>query len=153
MKTNQMNQMNLSSNPVSATFEQEIKSACRKLDNDSILPVWVSPVKGSSTKGMIQLYNKTAMTTASSDFIKSAHEKAWDSKTIARMLKTMPVAMYAFYPSIYSSDTLGSVAIYGENAMTAYHDLKLKGYLFGHKILSIKVEIGARPFVDVKLRA
>lgn len=61
-----------------------------------------------------------------------------------------PVMQYAFYKSIYVPDKLGSVAVYGDDATSNYASIKMRRSLFGHVISSVTIEMGRRPFVDVK---
>lgn len=85
------------------------------------------PKRGSSCKSIISIFDS--------------------SREDARLCQS-----YAFYSSTYFPDKLGSVAIYGDNVSQLYGQLKKTGYLFGHRIRGIKVEMGRRPFIDVTLK-
>ncbi len=65
----------------------------------------------------------------------------------------MPRIIYVLYPSAIAPDELGSIAIYCERVSVQYEMLKCRGVLFGHRVKSVSLEMGLRPFVDVKLRA
>ena len=94
------------------------------------------PSKGSSfCKGMINIYK-------AEDFQRKKADKSF---------KAIPVVSYAFYTDTFRPSRIGSVAIYGEKAVNRCFILKQRGFLFGRKIISAKVEYGLRPFVDVKL--
>lgn len=64
-----------------------------------------------------------------------------------------PIVSFGFYPSVYQPERLGSIAIYGEDAMHYCRMLEQSRSIFGYKILRVKTEMGMRLFVDVKLRA
>lgn len=66
--------------------------------------------------------------------------------------KATPIVRFAFYPNVYFPDRLGSVAIYGENAMVLCNQLRNRRTFFGMDIIDVSVEYGRRPFVDVRLR-
>ena len=86
-------------------------------------------------KGVINIYRK--------DDLKRASE---DKKFTAK-----PVESYSFYGDTYNPAKIGSVAIYGDDALNRCLNLRLNGFLFGHKIRKATVEQGLRPFVDVQL--
>ena len=74
-------------------------------------------------------------------------------KNVDRSFKAVPVVSYAFYTDTFRPSRIGSVAIYGDKAFNLCLNLNKRGFFFGRKIMSAKVEQGLRPFVDVKLVA
>ena len=60
---------------------------------------------------------------------------------------------YAFYPATYHPERLGSVAIYGANITAILADIRRTNTFFGHKVASVSIEAGRRPFLDVTLCA
>lgn len=62
------------------------------------------------------------------------------------------IRRYAIYPDTYHPDKIGSVAIYCANAAMEYAKIKNQNGLFGRRIIDMKIEMGRRPFIDVKLR-
>ena len=96
------------------------------------------PAKGSTfCKGVINIYK--------AEDLKQQEEN--------KSKKAKPIESYTFYADTYKPGRLGSVAIYGEKAFNRCLTLKKRGFFFGRKIVSAKVEQGLRPFVDVKLVA
>ena len=67
--------------------------------------------------------------------------------------KGRPLVRYAFYPSTYHPERLGSVAIYGVNITSILSDIRRTNTFFGHKVASVSIEAGRRPFLDVTLYA
>lgn len=136
MKTSRNNSANRVAN-----FEQEIDSIFRGLEanlEDDSMVVRERPSKNSAfCKGLISVYNKH-------DLERMKNERAF---------KARPIKTYAFYPNTMHPSKIGSVAIYGEKAFNWCLTLNKRGILFGKKILSAKLEMGLRPFVDVKLVA
>lgn len=94
------------------------------------------PSKGSSfCKGIVNVYK-------ASDFQTKKEDKS---------IKIRPIESYAFYSDTFKPSRIGSVAIYGDKAFERCLILNKRGFFFGRKIVSAKVEQGLRPFVDVKL--
>ena len=63
-----------------------------------------------------------------------------------------PTITYVFFASVLSPHRLGSVAIYGPGAVGKATYIRNKGNLYGIPVESVNIEMGARPFVDVKIR-
>lgn len=116
------------------SIEQEINGIFNNIQltlPDGLTAVKTKPLKNSSyCKGIIHIYRSKELES-----------------------KPKPIVSYAFYPGTYKTSKIGSVAIYGENAMQRCLTLEKKGFLFGRRIISIKLENGRRPFVDVKFAA
>ncbi len=64
--------------------------------------------------------------------------------------KDVLVERYVFYPSTYYPTRLGSVAIYGGNPVVMCGQMRKRGMLFGHSIMSARVEYGRCCFLDVR---
>lgn len=169
MKTNQKNSgLGVQARPDRTKVPGEKKKAPRSIEQEistifdlivlraphSILVVNERPKAGSSCKGIICLYSR-------SDLKRQSEEEAEyrrlinlgaDKTTVPTPFKAVPSVKYAFYPSVYDASRIGSVAIYGENAVS--HGLLLQKHpvLFGYSVKSATVEMGVRPFVSVKLR-
>lgn len=116
-------------------IEREIRSIFRvlssKVSDNQVVLIDRSP-KGASRVATISIYNR---------------------EDIEKSKKSFPILMYAFYSHTLDDNKLGSVAIYCSDA-SIHHSLILKrGSLFGHRITSVTLKMGRRPFVDVQLAA
>ena len=139
-----------------ATIEQEIDSIFQllvsQLSEKSVVVI-ERPSKGVSCKGVIIIYNRHELKRQRNE--QSAYENALRAgqpkSSLIRPFKAKPVLMYAFYPDTVNPKRLGSVAIYGENVMADHIRFKKGDSLFGRTIISVKVEMGIRPFLDVRL--
>ena len=89
----------------------------------------------SACKGIISIYRKADLQRFKAD----------------PECKPTAVESYAFFADTYRPSKIRSVAVYGANAYNSQYILMKRGFLFGHKILSAKIEYGRRPFVDVTL--
>lgn len=119
------------------TIEQEINNIFQLLTNNADENIEVKSEKikrGSSCRGLIKISNRYA-------------ESNQDGK---ECVKNAMIIQYAFYPSTFHPTRLGSVAIYCSNAAVLCSRLQKQSALFGHRILSVKLEWGRRPFVDVR---
>ena len=121
------------------SFEQEISAIFNGIEanlKEGLVVERTHPSKGSTfCKGMVNVYT-------AEDFQK---------KKADRSFKAVPVISYAFYTDTFRPSRIGSVAIYGDKAFNLCLNLNKRGFFFGRKIVSAKVEQGLRPFVDVKL--
>ena len=63
-----------------------------------------------------------------------------------------PTFTYVCYASVLMPHRLGSVAIYGPAAAGKATYIRNQGSLYGIPVESVNIEMGARPFVDVKIR-
>ena len=121
------------------SIEQEITAIFNGIEanlKEGLIAEKTHPSKGSTfCKGMVNVYKA----------------EDYKRKKENQTSKTIPVISYAFYQDTYRPSRIGSVAIYGENAFNRCLTLKKRGFFFGRKIVSAKVEQGLRPFVDVKL--
>lgn len=89
----------------------------------------------SFCKGKINVFDQK-------DFLKMKEDRNY---------RVTPIESYTFYEDTIKPARIGSVAIYGDNAYNRCLLIKKRGYLFGRRIISARVEMGRRPFVDVKL--
>ena len=136
-------------------IERQIRSIATQLQavcGKSMTIVREQPSTGSSCAGMVAMFDSAAL---------AAFEQ--EKKEFARLLKTgqadprlrpvQPAAIerYAFYATSLDSTRLGSVAIYGPNAVQRLLKIKRDASFFGHRMASAKVELGRRPFVDITL--
>ena len=125
----------------SGSIEQEITAIFNGIEaslTDGLVAEKTRPSKGSTfCKGEVNVY------------------KAEDLKRMKddKSLKPKPIESYTFYSNTLKPSRLGSVAIYGEKAFNRCLTINGRGFFFGRKIVSAKVEQGLRPFVDVKLVA
>ena len=123
------------------SIEQEITAIFNGIEanlKEGLVAEKPHPSKGSTfCKGMVNIYK-------AEDIQRKKEDKAF---------KAIPVISYAFYTDTFRPSRIGSVAIYGEKAFYRCLALNKRGFLFGRKIDSAKVEQGRRPFVDVKLVA
>lgn len=99
------------------------------------------PAKGSSCKGIINVFSRRDL---------DREQEDRDTRRFP-IRKAVPIVKYAFYPDTYRPERLGSVAIYGENATARYMTIARDSSFFGHRVRSVSIEVGRRPFVDVKL--
>ena len=65
--------------------------------------------------------------------------------------KGKPIVTYTFYADTYRPGKIGSAAIYGRELSSLEMRLRKTGFLFGRKIIDMRIEQGCRPFLDVKL--
>ena len=123
------------------SIEQEITAIFNGIEanlNEGWVAEKTNPSKGSTfCKGMVNVYKA----------------EDYKRKNENQTSKPIPVISYAFYQDTYRPSRIGSVAIYGDKAFNRCLNLNKRGFLFGRKIVSAKVEQGLRPFVDVKLVA
>lgn len=122
-----------------ATINQEINRIFRILTikaPDDMVVVLEKARKGYSCSGMISILSREDMQRQEAD----------------KGYKATPIARYAFYPDGYFPTRLGSVAIYGNDAVALCSQLKCRRKLFGITIIDAVVEYGKRPFVDVRLK-
>ncbi|MCH5247312.1 MAG: hypothetical protein J1E99_04055 [Muribaculaceae bacterium] len=133
-KTNQNN----SSKPL--TIEQEIAlifKSLRSTLHSGMMAEMCKPSKNqSSCKGIIDVYRAEDL-----------------QKKEKNGFKIKPMERYAFYADIYNPKRIGSVAIYGDNAVYRYDLIRAQRFFFGRRIVGASVQIGLRPYVDVKLVA
>lgn len=116
------------------TIECEINSIYRALvadTDESLVVVKEKPKRGEASKGVINI------------FVKDENRSRTESRT--------PLVKYVFYPSTLFPGRLGSVAIYGQEAVKVFGKLKTQGHLYGRRYLNLELEQGRRPYVDVKV--
>ena len=123
------------------SIEQEITAIFNGIEanlKEGLVAEKTHPSNGSTfCKGMVNVYKA----------------EDYKRKKENQTSKPIPVISYAFYQDTYRPSRIGSVAIYGDKAFNRCLNLNKRGFLFGRKIVSAKVEQGLRPFVDVKLVA
>ena len=121
------------------SIEQEITAIFNGIEailKEGLVAEKTRPAKGSTfCKGEIKVF-------IAEDLRRMEEDKSFKAK---------PLERYAFYADTLRPSRVGSVAIYGDNAFNRCLILNKRGFLFGRKIISAKVEQGLRPFVDVKL--
>ena len=121
------------------SIEHEITSIFNGIEaslEEGLVAEKTRPSKGSTfCKGEVNVYKAADL------------KRKKDDKS----LKPKPIERYTFYSNTLRPSRLGSVAIYGEKAFNRCLILNERGFFFGRKIVSAKVEQGLRPFVDVKL--
>lgn len=139
-------------------IDRDIRSIFLALNSraaENSVAVMEKPAQGSSCKGIIHIYDR-------SDLCRQRDEEASyrelrnngsDHPHHAKPYRAKPTVTYAFYPKASDHTKLGSVAIYGENADSRRKLILKIGTLFGHRVISANIEMGRRPFVDVKLRS
>lgn len=118
------------------SIEEEINRIFKLLSanvSESETVVREKPGKWSSSCGSISIYNIR------------------DLQREDKSRKATPVLRFVFYPGTLFTSQLGSVSIYGADVLTKWGSLR--GYLFGHSIREVNIEMGRRLFVDVKLAA
>lgn len=64
-----------------------------------------------------------------------------------------PLISYAFYPGTYFPSRLGSVAIYADNVTSILAQIRASKSLFGIPVIEARLELGLRPFIDVRFAA
>lgn len=124
--------------PRTPSLEKEIRSIFNTMNSDiaqTTKAVMHQPAKGACCKGIISVY-------AIPDLQREKEEG----------IKAKPYATYTFYPSTLDASRLGSVAIYSSDPLSLLLMIRRSGFLFGHKVVKAKLELGRRPFVDVTLR-
>lgn len=122
-----------------ATTNQDIKRIFRILTihaSEGAVVEFEKAPKGSSCIGIINILSR--------------EDK--NRQNAGKIDKATPIVRYAFYSNVYFPDRLGSVAIYGKDAMALCNQLQDRRTFFGVDIINVCVEYGKRPFVDVRLR-
>ena len=140
----------------SPTLEKEIRSIFNTMSSEAsqtTKAVMAQPAKGAYCKGMIMVYTVDDLMrqkeeeTEYNELLKQGADK----RDLPKPYKAKPHVTYAFYPSTLDATRLGSVAVYGNDALSMLLMIRKSGSLFGHRVIQAKLEIGIRPFVDVKL--
>ena len=123
------------------SIEQEIAAIFKGIETtleEDLVVQRTHPSKGATfSKGEIRIYKREDI------------KRMKEDKTF----KAQPLERFVFYTDTLRPSKIGSVAIYGEKVFIRYLSLNRVGFLFGRKIVCVKVEQGLRPFVDVKLVA
>lgn len=154
MKTN----FKKSSSEKPMTIEQEISSIFDSLSSslrEGLTARLDRPQKGESCRGTITVFNQLDLKREAREV--AAYQRAlkagYEKNRLEKPFKAKALVKYAFYPSVYTPAKLGSVAIYGDNVMYQYAMIRRSGFLFGHKALEVRLEMGIRAYVVVKLVA
>lgn len=143
--------------PQTPSLGREIRSIFKAMSSDAALTtkaVMQQPPKGACCKSVITVY-KVADLQRQEDEEKELDELAKqgvDRRDLPKPYKAKPVVTYALYPSTLDSNRLGSVAIYGDDNISLLTLIRKSGSLFGHTVIEAKLEMGIRPFIDVRLR-
>ncbi|MDE6443760.1 MAG: hypothetical protein K2K64_04985 [Muribaculaceae bacterium] len=123
------------------TIDQTISSIFRILSttaSDNSVVVRERPSKTATfCKGIISVFDRN-------DIRRQEEDKTF---------RATPIVRYAFYPDTYNPSRIGSIAIYGENAHTLCAIIRKQRAIFGQSVISVSIEKGLRPFIDVRLRA
>lgn len=138
-----------------STIELEINSIFQSLVSrlsDDYVVVREQPSRYASCNAIISVYDREEMKCNGYDVPVVGKNRVTDADSVKvrKPIKLNAKVRYVFYGSIYSPDKLGSVAIYGGNAVTRNMMINARNTLFGRKVLSSRVETGVRPFVDVR---
>ena len=128
------------------------KTLTSRVAEDSTV-VLEKPAQGASCTGIIRIYRHD-------DLVRQEHEASChelrrnttEGGRRSRPYRAAPCVTYAFYPNVTDITKLGSIAIYGESAESRLRMIHNSGTFFGHEVVSARIEMGMRPFVDVKLR-
>lgn len=100
-------------------------------------------------KTVMEKSSKTGYCKATIRILKESNDSTPDSSPDKR---NVLVIRYSFYASTLDPTKLGSVAIYCDDAASLLASIQASGSLFGHRFISATLEIGRRPFIDVKIR-
>lgn len=151
MKTN----FNLNSEK---SFESQINTIFNSLSStlsDSSVVVKERVRPGSLCKGLIAVFSRAELKRRTEEE-KEYHillRQGYRKEDLQKPFKATPSVKYAFYASNVEPERLGSIAIYGANLTPLLLMLNKSRILFGYRVISTSVEMGARPFLDVKLTA
>ena len=113
------------------------------------------PGRFSSAYSIICLYSWTDLHEQEEDEQQAKEARRngghYESKAYRpRLVK--PTITYVFFASVLTPHRLGSVAIYGQAAAGKATYIRNQGSLYGIPVESVNIEMGARPYVDVKIR-
>lgn len=110
------------------------------------------PLRGSSCHSIIAVYKRDELARQHEEEqrYKQKVKGGADRTSLAKPYMARPLLKYAFYPSVYDPSRLGSVAIYGENAVAQGLLVKKRRVLFGHQVASATFESGIHVFMNVK---
>lgn len=134
-------------------IEREIRSiynALRSHDSDREVVTIEYPAT-CSCKAIIKVYRREDLERQSMEPECCREQILRETNRGAKTSKVSPAVMYALYPDMYDAAKLGSVAIYGSEAVTHRSIILKQGTFFGRAVVSATIEMGRRPFVDVKL--
>lgn len=134
-------------------IEREIRSiynALRSHDSDREVVTIEYPATGSC-KAMIRVFRREDLERQTMEPDCCREQLMRETNRGVKTSKVSPAVMYALYPDMYDAAKLGSVAIYGSEAVTRRSIILKQGTLFGRAVVSATIEMGRRPFVDVKL--
>lgn len=76
----------------------------------------------------------------------------YDRKEIQKPFVAIPETKYAFYADPINPNRLGSVAIYGGDALDNKAMIEKSGHFFGLPVREVNIEVGRLLFVDVRFR-
>lgn len=138
-------------------MEREIRAILRGLEvaaSENRVAVRETPAKGSSCVAIIAIYDKEDIMRQKLDEAqrRKMREEGMDISLLPKGFQASPEIRYVFYSHALFAGRLGSVAIYGQNLMAYHQQLLKRGRLFGRSILSVDMEVGRRPYLDVKIR-
>lgn len=138
-----------------SAIEQAINSIYNQISDNASETMCVckeKPAKGSACVGIVSVYSKADLARQNQEMTEfGLHPRGIASGDgQQKPYRARPLVKYAFYPSVYNPDCIGSVAIYGSNGLVQYPLLKKRMQLFGRRISSVEIEQGARLFLSVK---
>lgn len=135
-------------------IDREISSIFRSLqstvsETESVM--LDRPRKGLLCKAVISVYRKSDLIRQEEEeeILKRSVSAGQDRKNLPKPFRATPKVRYAFYPSTLEPNKLGSVAIYDENSSSVKARIVKSGYLFGHRVVRVSLEMGRSPYVDV----
>lgn len=138
-----------------ATIESDLQTIYNNIAttiSEEDVVVRETVAKGASCKAMFSVYNRADLKRQQAEAVASrgARSGACALPAGTRPFKARPVVRYAFYESVSRPGRLGSVAIYCGQAPVRCALINSGHKLFGFNVRSASVEMGARPFVDVR---
>lgn len=126
--------------------------ASRESETNKVI---MEPVaEGSSCKGIICIYRRADLARQAEEGgqILAMRRQGVAKELLPKVFKAVPILKYAFYPNVYNPTHIGSIAIYTSDAGMQCRFVRASGYIFGRPVAQASVELGIRPFVQVKLR-
>ena len=106
---------------------------------------------GLSCKGIVSVYHRNDyMLQLEAEEARKNYKAKFGETQVPKPYKAKARVTYVFYPSVYDSAKIGSVAIYGKDALSIGVIAKRYGTLFGVKIKSASAEMGRQPYYSIK---
>lgn len=123
--------------------------------SDSMVVLKERVKDGSACKGKVMVMNRAEYTRYLTEVSERQRQKSEGvpHDFLPAVRAAEPLLTYAFYPSVYNAAQIGSIAIYGEDALPRFALAKKMGYIFGRRIKSAEIAVGLRQFAVIKLAA